>query len=533
MKPIPHSFSLQPRSPPVALWEAAGLLGCLLLAGAFLAVRVAAAPFPSGDEGSWLSAAASLARGEGMTTRWLEYHWMEPYAVPRPDDMRYPVLTALLAIGMKVVGPSLLAMRGLIACVHLAFLAGVWQASRLRFGALPALLAAIAMALSPLQYEWSALVYCESLFGLVLALWLIWIQKVPSASKAHWIGSGLLLATLAMVRPNGVLLLPAAMIAALHAFRPGRRAWVPMALCLGAFLLALSPWLLRNAIQFGEPFHIGGSAGLLRDSHQESATQGLGEYLSRYGFLFPLKRLAVGLPHFFRDLHDFEKGLEILPILFVGLALLRRRPFLHPAAAWGFGFSFLACLYASYNSWSGLRYFSPFLPFVYAYGFHAALDLAGRLGPSPAFRARSAMVATGLLAAALLLTVLGAHRFWMRDFPKRKTVYEEGLGLYLEALQAHLPANRIYLGGRLCQVNYLGDGLCVGLQGPGREEWLPRALQAFQPELMALTGEELFSQDGQALMKELAAAGLTVEARFSNRTGGLFSLTPADSATTP
>ena len=85
-------------------WEAAGALLALALGFHFLALRIRTAGPPSGDEGSWIAVAAEFAHGRGFTTRWLECPFLVPYALPRPDDFRYPGLVSLLALAFRAFG---------------------------------------------------------------------------------------------------------------------------------------------------------------------------------------------------------------------------------------------------------------------------------------------------------------------------------------------------------------------------------------------------------------------------------------------
>lgn len=507
---------------------------CLVLAAWFLSIRIATGPMPVADEGSWMAVAAELANGEGFKTRWLEFHYLTPYDLPRPDDMRFPVLASLLALWFKVAGYSLAGARLLMALLFLAFTASAWYAVRLRFGPLTAFLAAWLMALSPLQLEWSSYVMCEGVFGLVLSLWLIWIQKMPVERRLHWSVSGALVAVLCLVRTNGILLLPGVLLGALLAHRSFARAWKPMVIALAGFLLVASPWLLRNWIVFGNPFHVGGSAGLLRDAHTQDATLTVWEFLSRYGWEFPIRRVIVGFAGMLGALQFYDHGLQIIPLALCVPALIRRQPFFPPSAAWGFGISYAACLYAAYNSWAGLRYFSPFLPFVYAYGIFQGLDLlsrAGRFAPKAlAGTPWPGALKVVALALALALPVIGSHRFYLRHFPSRSHPSGPQVAEYLRELHGRLPANRAYMAASLCQVNFMVRDLCVGLQGPGMEEWLPRSLERFQPEFLALTPAESADSLGRALFEGLEASGRGAEAVFSNGIAVLYRIGPARAA---
>ena len=78
----------------------------LLISFHFIRERVNYAGIPSGDEGSWMAVAAELSRGNGFTTRWLEWHFQKPYILPRPDDYRYPALVSILAVNFRLFGIS-------------------------------------------------------------------------------------------------------------------------------------------------------------------------------------------------------------------------------------------------------------------------------------------------------------------------------------------------------------------------------------------------------------------------------------------
>jgi hypothetical protein len=89
----------------------------------FLALRIRAGGLPAGDEGSWMAVASELAQGRGFATRWLEAHFLTPYALPRPDDFRYPGLTGLLALAFRLFGASIETARWTVGMAFLAFAA--------------------------------------------------------------------------------------------------------------------------------------------------------------------------------------------------------------------------------------------------------------------------------------------------------------------------------------------------------------------------------------------------------------------------
>jgi hypothetical protein len=478
---------------PVQAWEWAALSLALLAAWHFLSLRIAASSRPQGDEGSWLSVAAELSRGHGFTTRWLELHFLRPYAVPRPDDFRYPGLTGLLALVFRFTGVSWRAAQWTVTCVFLLSVSASWLAVRRAFGAWTALAAAFLACFSLLQLQWGSMVYTEGLFGLVLAgLFLAALTGNP-ASRLWWLRLGAGVGLLYLVRPNGILFAPG--IAWLYLrLRPRVRWDRPLWAC-AAMGAVMAPWLWRTWIRFGNPFHLAGSAGMLRNTRAEPSTYGLLDYLRVHGALFPLRRTAVGVWGFFRTLQFYEHGLQYLPLLLVLAALLRRRPFYHPFLACGFALSFAAFAYASFNSWAGARYAAPLLPFVYAYGlsqlpgwWKSAAHLVAAAWVS--FESRIANVTAGAsVILLLLLPVCRPHRFYERSLVPSDA--GAAISDHVRRVRALVPEDGSYYAGSLAPLNFLAERNCVGLQELNDSTWFARSRAAMHPGWLALAhGEE-------------------------------------------
>jgi hypothetical protein len=365
-------------------------------------------------------------------------------------------------------------------------------------------LGTVLLVVSLLQLEWNSRVYTEGLFGLVLSALIFHSLWNRPRSLAYWSGLGAGLGLLCLTRPNGILMAPG--LLALWWFnRRNGATWRHAALAFGVLLTALSPWLLRNALHFGNPFHIAGSAGLLRADHAESATFTLAEFLGQNGVLFPITRLVLGVPRFFRDLHFFEHGLEIIPLLLAAWALWRRR-FYNPFVATGFALTFAACCYAAYNSWAGVRYFSAFLPFVYAAGIAEAWNGINRIADTR-WRALAGLA----LGVILVVPVIHPHRFYERRYstldnaPLKSAVAE-----HRHALQKLLPSDGVYYAGNLCQLNFLSENLrCVGLQHLVDTAWFARSEAEFRPRLLALRRGEDSAFDVRKALQRYRAAGFS------------------------
>lgn len=476
--------------PMAAMAEYAGLALALAAGFHLLAIRIHAGGYPQGDEGSWLSVAAELARGHGFATRWLEFHFLTPYTLPRPDDFRYPALTALVAGAFHIVGFSIEAGRWTVAAVFLGFAAAVWAVCRKAFGQWTGMAALWLTVLSLLQLEWNSAVYTEGLFGLGVALLAAWCLRGRREGEmerpAWWAALGAGTALLYLIRANGILFVPG--ILCLYWPRRKVLSWKLPALALACFCLAAAPWMIRLAVHFGSPFHVAGSAGMLRDPGQ-SHTLTLTQYFSQYDFFFPLKRTLIGAARFFRTLHFYEHGLEAFPLALAAAALCARRPFFGAYLASGFLLTFAASCYAAYDSWAGVRYMSGLMPFVYAYG----LSLIPWAGPRIAWAARLRPAAPVFAVAGILmlsLPVVGPHRFHERRLGAAPAG-APGLADHLQRLQAMLPPGGRYYAASLCKVNFLApDRDCVGLQELYDSTWFRRSMAAFHPALVVLTHEE-------------------------------------------
>lgn len=528
-----------PSRPPVHPLEAAGAVLALLAGYHFLALRVRAGGLPGGDEGSWLSVAAELARGNGFTTRWLEAHFLEPYALPRPDDFRYPALTGILALAFSVAGFSVEAGRWTVACIHLAFAAAVWGAARAAFGRWAGMAALWLTCCSLLQLEWNSLVYTEGLFGLAaagLAAWGIAGDR-PGADGAPrwrkpgwWAGMGAGVGLLYLVRANGILFLPG--IALLWFLRRREVSWRHGACAAAGFLALAGPWMLRSALRFGNPLHIAGNAGLLREPGQ-SHTLTVAEYFSQYDLLFPLKRMALGFGRFFHALEFYEHGLWILPLVLVLAAAWKRTRFFDPAFAAGCALTFAASVYAAYDSWAGVRYMSGLLPLAYAYGLSAIPPAAAGLTAAAASRRPALPWVLGAAGIALLLLpVLGPHRFYERRFAEPGTELGAPLAAHLGLVDSLVPGDGAYYAASLCRVNFLLETQrCVGLQELYDSTWLARSREAFRPRMIALTRGEAQDSALQAALDLMLDRGYAQDTLAEGGLAIYLGLRPDSSAT--
>ena len=488
----------------------------------FVSERIAHRGLPSGDEGSWLSVSARFCQGRGFSTNWLEFQFQKPYVLPRPDDFRYPGLTVVLASVFTCAGISYAAALKTCGALFLCFCGGAYFFVRKVFGRATAVLTLCAMVFSLHQLQWNTIVYCEGLFGLVLAAVLILSMSLNPRKKSWWVALGAAIGILTMIRPNGILV-SAGLI--------GQWVWMrrtlpaPARYCAYSFCAlsaVVAPWCIRNMLCFGNPFHIAGGAGLLQRSFSEPVNESVFAFVKTAGVVFPFKATLLGVPRFFSTLNFFEHGLCVPLLLFFAIGCIRRVRFFSAFAATGFALSFVMCCYASYKSYAGVRYFSPFLPFVYAFGIHSAVSLARGLSIVRSSRL-IAYAAYGCIGIAFLAPVFYPHRYYERIFaaqPKQGFDCSE----HLNVLHSLLTNNESYCAGKLGQLNFLTGRNCVGVQEDFDSAMVKKMLTTFKPAVLALAPEELTQPRFTRFIDALGRNHCTIRQQAQRAWGTYFSI---------
>ena len=494
--------------------EVSSVVAVLLLSLHFHAERIHHRLIPSGDEGSWMAVASRFAAGEGFTTRWLEHPFLQPYQLPRPDDYRFPALTLLLAGAFKLFGTRYPVALWTVTLQFLFYTLAVYLVVRKQFGRSVALATILLASLSLLQLMYSTAVYTEALFGIGVACVIMTSGYFTPDKRSRWITVGVLTGFLYLIRPNGILFItgiPAAF------FRYRRRYRLPFSsllISIGTFSAVTAPWLLRNLLIFGNPFHVAGNAGLLRTTAQEPLTLSFTEFLVRHGILhFPAATIK-GIAGFIMTLHLQEHGLELIPLLFFAVGICRRRRFFNVFVATAFTLSFLACAYVSNGSWAGVRYFSSFLPFVYAFGiaelfrFITGLvrNISRFVNIAPRRIPPIQRGTTLFLALLLAVPVYYPHKYYERTL-SRPPVIANGYRSYRDDLTSLLSENRFYYAASLAQLNFSTGFNCIGMQDFFDEKEIIRAQRHFNPSLMVLQPAEYRKQRFHTLLAALEANG--------------------------
>lgn len=218
-------------------------------------------PLEFPDSGAYMSVAKNLAAGRGFA---VDECWQ--FAVPREFWGRdyvayyppgYPLFLAVLgAVGLG--SPRAIACTQ--AFVAVATVWFVMVLARRAFGIRAALASGLIAALEPHQVFFAGHVLTETLFTSLLTASLLFLVRSGDASAGKVSRAGLwgaLAACAALVRVTHLLFLPFAAavditIAALKGDRCELRIKAGFHLiALGVFILALTPWTVRNAVRLG------------------------------------------------------------------------------------------------------------------------------------------------------------------------------------------------------------------------------------------------------------------------------------------
>lgn len=496
---------------------------CIVLLQAFflLQQRIEHREFPSGDEGSWMGVAAQLGRGEGFTTRWFEHPYLNHPLLPRPDDYRYPGLTLPLAAMFRLFGPSYGVALYTVAVLQLLFLFLLYRITRRLYGAFVGCTTLTVAALSLLQLEWNSAVYSEGMFGIGLSLATAAVLFLDRSKYRSWAIIGLSVGLLYYIRPNGILLLGGLPVYLFYSRKEGRRVVINAGVCFTAFLLFASPWILRYLLYFGNPLHIAGGASVLRIGEDDPLTWSFFEFIRHYSPLIPFKMIAVGSSHFFQALHFFEKNLFILPLTGVIIRLYRKRLRGNTIMAPFYILTTIACFYISYqHSWAAVRYMTPLLPFIYAYGIAEQTRITRKTIPllPQKLHLLPLVVLTGLLVAP----VYYPHRFYLRKFSEPIEI-DRTYADHRRLIEKLVPEEGYYFANAYGQLAFLSTRRCVGIQTFVDSSMIPEFLERYDPSLLVLGAHEESSSRIQGIKNELIRQGRVLDP-VAHTNGGTYYL---------
>jgi len=260
--------------------EQAVVLGLLLL-GLLLRLRVGQGwTFAGADSFAYLGAARELAENHRYAFRLPD--WYPDHAAARPLGYcrlpGYPVFLALTAFLPYRGWPALndyatifarikplQALLDVATCYLVYRLARRWAGQRAAWVAL-----ALAVVFPPLWLFANAILtetLATTLSTVVIALVACELGPGPASvgrlRHLPWIAAGGALALSALVRIDGLFLLPVLLLPVL---RHGRSSLRVLPWVLLAFVVCFSPWPLRNQLRFGQPHPLGGQCDIRGDA---------------------------------------------------------------------------------------------------------------------------------------------------------------------------------------------------------------------------------------------------------------------------
>ncbi len=222
-------------------------------------------PIPAGDGmASHILLADNLRRGLGFTTfvKWTLYDSSREFL--RPEANRQPAMAFTLIPVFELFGTGI-AQAQTVALLHglmAMFFCAFW--AKKMFGREAALVVLAYLAVDP-PFIWFAtqpdsLMLYLSLFYLILT-----IAECNEISWKRAILLGAMSGFLFLTRTQGMLMVPSMGLWIL--IKGGKKKWLKAIACGAAALVIVSPWLIRNINDFGDPTHSQNGQFLLNENH--------------------------------------------------------------------------------------------------------------------------------------------------------------------------------------------------------------------------------------------------------------------------
>jgi 4-amino-4-deoxy-L-arabinose transferase-like glycosyltransferase len=206
--------------------------------------------------------------GDALTFH-LDAHWLasgqgfrQPF-IDTPTAEHPPLFVCLLALFELLGAGGFLGQKLLLGGVGTVTVVLVGQLGRAVAGERVGLIAALLAAGYPLLWVVDGSLMSETLYGVfvvasLLAAW--WWDSAPTAGRAAVLGILIGLATL--TRGEALLLVPllAAGLIARDRALPGRARVAHLGALVGAFLVVMAPWTIRNIVTFADPIAVSADA---------------------------------------------------------------------------------------------------------------------------------------------------------------------------------------------------------------------------------------------------------------------------------
>lgn len=176
---------------------------------------------------------------------------LHPYITTAYRPPLWPFLIAGISL---IFGRADIYDRLFLCCLGACTCVFIYLFARDLFGRRIGLLAGLSAALYPALFIYDGWMYTESLYTLLLiavCYCLLRVQRSEGRRLSLWLLCGILLALLALTRPNGLLIMGLAFLwTALLVWRGplDKRALLNAALAVSVACLLIAPWTLRNYV---------------------------------------------------------------------------------------------------------------------------------------------------------------------------------------------------------------------------------------------------------------------------------------------
>lgn len=213
----------------------------------------------AGDARTYHLLAQRLADGEG-------YVRTQGPLAGAPTAEFPPLFPATLAVVDLLGGGSVGAQRAFTAFVGTGTVVLIGLAGRRVRGPSVGLVAAGLAAVYPMLFQVDAALMAESLYGLLVAGFLLSIYRaVDDPAPVNWVLAGALAGLAALTRTEGLLLVPVVLLpeALRRGGGPRRVRWRSLGLGVLAALVVVVPWIGRNALTFDRLIPISNNSGTL------------------------------------------------------------------------------------------------------------------------------------------------------------------------------------------------------------------------------------------------------------------------------
>lgn len=349
-------------------------------------------PFTGGDNYWYMTLAEGLRSGEGYRDLWLP---------DQPPHTRYPPVYPLLLAAIGFVADSVLAFKLTSLALTTAVVALTTAWATHRSGNAVALPAGLIVGLMPAVVEYSHWVLSEPAFTFFVALALYGLARDDASSSGRWFGLAVAASVLAaLTRSAGLPLLAAVAVSVVV-----RRRWPRLGFLVGATVIALGAWWLRN--RWVSSADIPYSEWLLfRDPYNPSlGTVTMGELVARVAHNVAKYTTAVWPRSVAgRDLGPGLAGaVGIVTALVAAVGAGRRLPRLEAPEIFFFGY--LAVIFLWPEAWTDQRLLLPLLPMAGVYLIEAVFWAWG--AGSTAEGARRGTVRPALVTAGLCVALAG------------------------------------------------------------------------------------------------------------------------------